>query len=98
MDFEYSAKVQELREQLTDFMETRVYPAESVFHEQVSANRWAQPQILEDLKAEARQRGLWNLFSPSKEHGAGLTNLDYAPLAEIMGRSIELAPEACNCA
>jgi acyl-CoA dehydrogenase len=98
MDFEYSAKVRDLQDQLNDFMEARVHPAEPVFHEQVSANRWEQPQILEDLKAEAKQRGLWNLFSPHEEYGPGLTNLEYAPLAEIMGRSIDLAPEACNCA
>ncbi|HVM40241.1 MAG TPA: acyl-CoA dehydrogenase family protein [Acidimicrobiia bacterium] len=99
MDFAYSAKVEELRENLLDFMETHVYPAEPVAAEQVraSGDRYHHPQVMEDLKAEARRRGLWNLFLPDQEWGAGLTNLEYAPLAEITGRS-HLAPEALNCA
>ena len=81
-------------------MDQHVYPAESVNDEQREAvgNPWDATPILEELKTEARSRGLWNLFLPDDEWGAGLTNVDYAPLAEIMGRSIELAPEATNCA
>ncbi len=98
MDFSYDARTEELREQLTDFMGSHVYPAEAVLAEQLAAaeSPWATPPIVEDLKAEARKRGLWNLFLPG-EHGAGLTNLQYAPLAEITGRSPRLAPEALNC-
>jgi acyl-CoA dehydrogenase len=81
-------------------MDERVYPAEAVNDEQRDAagNPWDATPILEELKTEARSRGLWNLFLPDEEWGAGLSNVDYAPLAEIMGRSIELAPEATNCA
>jgi acyl-CoA dehydrogenase len=81
-------------------MDSHIYPAEPVFADQMNEgpDRWsAHPPIMEELKAEARKRGLWNLFLPG-EHGAGLTNLQYAPLAEIMGRSGQLAPEATNCA
>jgi acyl-CoA dehydrogenase len=97
MEFETSAKVAALEAELRDFMESHVYPAEPVFEEQVAAARWAQPTIIEQLKTEARRRGLWNLFLPNEEWGAGLSNLEYAPLAEITGRSIHLAPEALNC-
>ncbi len=81
-------------------MDERVYPAEPVAEEQIAAagNPWDAAPVLEELKTEARARGLWNLFHPEEEWGAGLSNSDYAPLAEIMGRSIELAPEATNCA
>ncbi len=81
-------------------MEERVYPAESVNDEQVAAagNPWDATPVMAELKSEARSRGLWNLFHPEEKWGAGLSNADYAPLAEIMGRSIELAPEATNCA
>jgi acyl-CoA dehydrogenase len=80
-------------------METHVYPAEPVYDAQMreSGNPHHHPQIVEDLKSEARQRGLWNLFHPHPQWGPGLSNLEYAPLAEIMGRSPQLAPEACNC-
>ncbi|WP_442790718.1 acyl-CoA dehydrogenase family protein [Nocardia sp. NBC_01329] len=80
-------------------MDECVYPAESVYAEQMAAagDPHHHPQILENLKTEAKQRGLWNLFHPHPEWGPGLTNLEYAPLAEIMGRSPALAPEACNC-
>jgi acyl-CoA dehydrogenase len=98
MDFEFPTKVRDLQDRLSEFMEAHVYPNEALHHEQVEANRWGQPPIMEVLKAEAKQRGLWNLFLPNREHGAGLTNLEYAPLAEIMGRSVDLAPEATNCA
>lgn len=97
--FESSERGQEYREKLLSFMDEYVYPAESVYHEQMvtSGDVNHHPQVLEDLKAKARDRGLWNLFHPHKEWGPGLSNLDYAHLAEVMGRSIELAPEATNC-
>ena len=97
--FELSEQGREYRDKLVAFMDELVYPAESVYHEQMAASGDVnhQPQILEDLKKEAKERGLWNLFHPHKEWGPGLSNLDYAHLAEIMGRSIELAPEATNC-
>ncbi len=100
MDFSYSPRCDELREQLLAFMDEHVYPAEAVNEEQrdAAAHPWDATPILEDLKVEARRRGLWNLFHPEEKWGAGLSNTDYAPLAEIMGRSIELAPEATNCA
>ncbi|EWM09847.1 acyl-CoA dehydrogenase, partial [Kutzneria sp. 744] len=88
MEFEYDQRTQELIGQLTDFMESHVYPAEAVHKQWVLDNptSWDAPPVIEELKAEARRRGLWNLFLPDKEHGAGLTNLQYAPLAEITGR------------
>jgi acyl-CoA dehydrogenase len=97
--WESSDRTERYRAQLLDFMETHVYPGEPVYHVQMreSGNPHHHPQIVEDLKAQARRRGLWNLFHPSKQWGPGLTNLEYAPLAEIMGRSPLLAPEACNC-
>ena len=100
MDFEFDAKTEELRGRLLDFMDSHVYPAERVYMEQHAAqpDMWDRPPILEELKAEARRRGLWNLFLPHSELGAGLTNLQYAPLAEITGRSPMIAPEAINCA
>jgi len=92
MDFAFDARTEELQARLLDFVETQVYPAERVFHEQLSAleNRWAWTTVpvLAELRAEAQSRGLWNLFLPG-EHGAGLTNLPYAPLAGITGRSPE---------
>jgi len=99
MDFAFDAKTEELRTRLLEFMDECVYPAEPVFAEQLAglANPWTAPPVIEDLKAQGRKRGLWNLFLPG-EHGAGLTNLQYAPLAEISGRSLHLAPIAMNCA
>jgi acyl-CoA dehydrogenase len=101
MDFRPDAATEKMRDTLLAFMEEKVYPAEPVFAEQLAAlgNRWAWTQVpvLAELRAEARARGLWNLFLPG-EHGAGLTNLQYAPLAEITGRSLHLAPAALNCA
>ncbi|HLF40128.1 MAG TPA: acyl-CoA dehydrogenase family protein [Acidimicrobiia bacterium] len=99
MDFSLSARCQELREKLLAFMDEHVYPAESVYAEQMQAS--GDPHhhapVLEDLKVEARRRGLWNLFLPHETQWTdGLSNADYAPLAEIMGRS-EIASEACNC-
>jgi acyl-CoA dehydrogenase len=101
MDFAFDSRTEELRTTLLSFMDSHVYPAEPVFAEQLrrSANPWAfsEAPVLAELHAEARRRGLWNLFLPG-EHGAGLTNLQYAPLAEITGRSAHLAPAALNCA
>jgi acyl-CoA dehydrogenase len=97
VDFAYSDKVKKLQQQVQEFMDAHVYPNESVYDDQVEANRWAQPPIMEELKSRARAAGLWNLFLPDSPHGAGLTNLEYAPLCEIMGRS-PIAPEAFNCA
>ncbi len=101
MEFAYDAKTNEMIAELTAFMESHVYPAEKTFHEQLGAldNRWAWDSVpvLTELRAEARRRGLWNLFLPGQK-GAGLTNLQYAPLAEITGRSIQLAPAVFNCA
>jgi acyl-CoA dehydrogenase len=98
MDFALSARCQEYREKLLAFMDERVYPAEAVFEQQIaeSGNPHFHTPIMEELKAEAKARGLWNLFSPHPQWGAGLSNADYAPLAEIMGRSL-IASEACNC-
>jgi acyl-CoA dehydrogenase len=99
MEFSLSARCQELQEKLTQFMDDHVYPAEAVYEEQLAASGdpHSHPEVLEDLKAEARRQGLWNLFLPHKtEWTDGLSNIDYAPLAEIMGRS-SIAPEACNC-
>jgi len=101
VDFDYSGKVQDLQARLTRFMEENVYPAEPAFAAEVLANRqsgnaWIPTQVMESLKAKARAAGLWNLFLPESDLGAGLTNLEYAPLCEIMGRSW-IAPEAFNC-
>jgi acyl-CoA dehydrogenase len=100
MDFDFDARTEELRGRLLDFMDTHVYPAEPVFEEQFAAleNQWDRPPVIDVLKAEARSRGLWNLFLPDQRFGAGLTNLQYAPLAEITGWSPMIAPEAINCA
>ena len=101
MDFSHSDKVRRLQEQLGSFMEAHVYPAEPRFHEELEKNRrngnpWQVSEVMEELKRKARAENLWNLFLPQSEHGAGLTNLEYAPLCEIMGRS-HIAPEAFNC-
>jgi acyl-CoA dehydrogenase len=95
--FDYSDKVKGLQEKVQEFMTAYVVPAESVYASQLEQNRWAQPPIAEELKTKAKAAGLWNLFLPESERGAGLTNLEYAPLCEIMGRS-PIAPEAFNCA
>ena len=98
--FEISERAKKYQTDLLEFMDECVYPAEAVYEAQMaeSGNPHFQPPILEELKAQARERGLWNLFHPHPEWGPGLTNLEYAPLAEIMGRSPHLAPEATNCA
>ncbi|MFJ9812240.1 acyl-CoA dehydrogenase family protein [Streptomyces sp. NPDC101158] len=100
MHFAYDARTEELRARLLAFMDEHVYPAEAVAEEQRAglASPWDTPPVVEELKAEARRQGLWNLFLPDEEYGAGLTNLQYAPLAEITGRSPHLAPTALNCA
>ncbi|MFD3524085.1 acyl-CoA dehydrogenase family protein [Streptomyces sp. NPDC058653] len=100
MDFAFDARTEELRARLLTFMDEHVYPAEAVAQEQRGrlTDPWDTPAVVPELKAEARAQGLWNLFLPDAEHGAGLTNLQYAPLAEITGRSPQLAPTALNCA
>jgi acyl-CoA dehydrogenase len=98
MDFEGSARTQALRERLTAFMEEHIYPNEATFHRQrAEGDRWQPTPIVEELKAKARAIGLWNLFLPESDYGAGLTNVEYAPLCEIMGRSAPFAPEVFNC-
>jgi len=99
MEFAYSPKVEELRGRLTRFMDDLVYPAEPTYQAEMSAaaSPHHHPQVIEHLKSEARSRGLWNLFLPDAELGAGLSVLEYAPLAEITGRSPEIAPESLNC-
>ncbi|MGN6359681.1 MAG: acyl-CoA dehydrogenase family protein [Thermomicrobiales bacterium] len=99
MDFAFSPKVQNLQARLTAFMDEQVYPNEQMYRDQLNAGptRWQIPPIMEELKRQARAAGLWNLFLPESDYGAGLTNFEYAPLAEIMGRS-PIAPEVFNCA
>lgn len=97
MDFSHSKRSRKYQDKLTTFMNEVVYPAEADHEAQRAAAGPEATPILHELKASARAAGLWNLFLPGDEWGAGLTNVDYAPLAEIMGRSIELAPEATNC-
>ncbi len=94
--FEPSARSRARRDQLLGFFDRHIYPNEARFHEQVTAHRWQVPPIIEELKATARSAGLWNLFLPESDHGAGLTNLEYAPLCEVMGR-VHWAPEVFNC-
>ncbi len=97
MDFEYSPKVKELQMRLEPFMEAHVYPNEARFADEVDAgDRWQPTRVVEELKALARKQGLWNLFLPESSRGAGLTNSEYAPLCEIMGR-VPWAPEVFNC-
>src|SRR6185369_16769927 len=98
-DFKPSPKTEELQQLLLEFMDDHIYPAEPVFRDQLreSGDPFSRPPIWDELKVEARKLGLWNLFLPDERYGAGLTNLEYAPLAEITGRS-PLAPEALNCA
>ncbi|MEM9323960.1 MAG: acyl-CoA dehydrogenase family protein [Pseudomonadota bacterium] len=98
MDFDYSPKVQALRERVEAFMNEHVYPNEQTYYDHLKTEgRWTIPPIMEELKAKAREAGLWNLFLPESGRGAGLTNLEYAPLCEITGRS-PIAPEVFNCA
>ncbi|MFJ9176028.1 acyl-CoA dehydrogenase family protein [Streptomyces sp. NPDC102360] len=97
--YEQSARGKEYQEKLLAFMDEHIYPAEAVYAAQMaeSGDPHFHPPVIEELKTEAKKRGLWNLFHPHPEWGPGLTNLEYAPLAEIMGRSAGLAPEATNC-
>ncbi|MCX4835616.1 acyl-CoA dehydrogenase family protein [Streptomyces sp. NPDC102364] len=97
--YEQSARGQEYQDKLLAFMDEHIYPAEAVYAAQMaeSGDPHFHPPVIEELKTEAKKRGLWNLFHPHPEWGPGLTNLEYAPLAEIMGRSAGLAPEATNC-
>jgi acyl-CoA dehydrogenase len=98
MHFEFSDKTRELIDKVTRFMDEHVYPNEKVYEQQVekSGDKHFHPPIMEEMKRKAREQGLWNLFLPDPRYGAGLTNLEYAPLAEIMGRSL-IASEAFNC-
>ncbi len=96
MHFELSARAKDLQQRLTAFMQQHIYPSEQRFHNEVERDRWSPTRVIEELKPKARAAGLWNLFLPNDEHGAGLTNLEYAPLCEIMGRS-PMAPEVFNC-
>lgn len=98
MNFSYSEKVNELITRVNTFMTSFVYPNESVYEEQLKASptRWSIPPIIEELKQKAKDAGLWNLFLPDSTYGGGLSNLEYAPLCEIMGRSL-IAPEVFNC-
>ncbi|SDQ90744.1 acyl-CoA dehydrogenase [Virgibacillus salinus] len=99
MDFSYSVKVVELQKKLSRFMEEHVYPNEKVYKDQLNQqkSRWAYiPPVMEELKQKAKAEGLWNLFLPESEYGAGLTNQEYAPLCEIMGKSL-IGPEVFNC-
>jgi acyl-CoA dehydrogenase len=102
MDFAHSARSRELQEQVSRFLDEHIYPAEHTFEQQAAANRAAgtpfrTPDVLAELKQAARGQGLWNLFLPDERYGAGLSVLDYAPIAELSGRSAAIAPEAMNC-
>jgi acyl-CoA dehydrogenase len=97
MKFEFSEKTKELQKRVSAFMDEHIYPNEAIFRDQIDeGDRWQPTSIVEELKEKARGAGLWNLFLPESEYGAGLTNLEYAPLCEIMGRSV-MAPEVFNC-
>ena len=96
MNIEFSDKVKGLQRRVQAFMDEHVYPNEKRFHDEVERNRWQPTKVIEELKPKARAAGLWNLFLPNDENGAGLTNFEYAPLCEIMGRS-HMAPEIFNC-
>src|ERR1035437_194606 len=96
MNFDHSSKVKDFQQRLVAFMDEHIYPNEARYHHEIEQNRWQPLKVIEELKPKARAAGLWNLFLPHDENGAGLTNLEYAPLCEIMGRS-SLAPEVFNC-
>jgi len=98
MSFEHSAKSKDLQQRLSAFMVEHIYPNEKVYKRQIGdGDRWQPVPIIEELKPRARAAGLWNLFLPESEYGAGLTNVEYAPLCEIMGRAAPFAPEVFNC-
>jgi len=96
MNFDYSEKVKSLEQRLRAFMDEHIYPNEKRYYQEIENDRWAPTKVIDELKPKARAAGLWNLFLPDDDQGAGLSNLEYAPLCEIMGRSI-LAPEVFNC-
>ena len=98
MNFEYTSKINNLIDKINVFMDKFIYPNEQVYFEAIesSESRWNIPSVIEEIKDEAKKVNLWNLFLPDSDYGAGLSNLEYAPLAEIMGRSF-IAPEAFNC-
>src|SRR3984893_4591461 len=98
MNFQYSEQTEHIRRRLMAFMDEHVYPNEATFDQQVAeGDRWQPTRIVEELKAKARAAGLWNLFLPESDYGAGLSNTEYAPLCEIMGRAAPFAPEVFNC-
>ncbi len=99
MDFQYTEKMQTLIAQVRDFINTEIRPVEGLYHEQLEKSPWETPPIMDELKEKAKAKGLWNLFLPKEygEYSAGLSNLEYSPLAEEMGRS-RIASEAFNCA
>jgi acyl-CoA dehydrogenase len=98
LGFQVSSRAKEIYQRLRVFMESHVYPNEKLFHTQIEqGERWQPVPLMEELKAKAKAERLWNLFLPESEYGAGLTNLEYAPMAELMGRSWEFAPEIFNC-
>ena len=96
MDFDPSDRTRDLSRRLEAFMASHVYPNERRYHDEIAANRWGHPSVLEELKEKARNAGLWNLFLPDSEHGAGLSNVEYAPLCEIMGR-VHFSSQVFNC-
>src|SRR3954463_4787513 len=96
MNFDYSEKVKSLEQRLRAFMDEHIYPNEKRYYQEIERDRWVPTKVIEELKPKARAAGLWNLFLPDDENGAGLSNLEYAPLCEIMGRSL-MAPEVFNC-
>src|SRR5262245_48665389 len=103
MHFDHSPKVKELQKRFVAFMHEHIYPNESTYRRQIASRgvddwkNWQPVPIIEELKPKARAQGLWNLFLPESEYGAGLTNVEYAPLCEIMGRAAPFAPEVFNC-
>jgi acyl-CoA dehydrogenase len=98
MNFDFSAKTSAYLKRLGAFMDEHVYPNEQRFEQQLGQdNRWLEPPLLRELQSKARALGLWNLFLPDSQRGAGLTNLEYAPLCEMMGR-VRWSPEVFNCA
>jgi acyl-CoA dehydrogenase len=96
VNFEFTDKVRNLQRRVQTFLDEHIYPNEQRFYDEIEQNRWSPTRIVEELKLKARAAGLWNLFLPDSEQGAGLTNLEYAPLCEMMGRSA-MAPEVFNC-
>src|SRR5919109_93914 len=96
MYFDFSDKTKELQRRLLAFMDAHIYPNEQRYYEEIERSRWQPTRVVEELKPKARAAGLWNMYLPDSQDGAGLSNLEYAPLCEIMGRS-QMAPEVFNC-